>query len=310
MNKSYGAILGGALIALMFFPSLQVARAQAQGQSPAQPVTIRSPFPLAEFAELVQGRYARPVTYEDALLVWRGDQDEVQATGRPRLKTRLFTLPEGLSPEETPQLDAAVRRALAAYNQQNDGPRFDLRESRMGLHIVPAQVAGMDGQLGKSANLLDTVITVSSAWRTPTEHFTALCAALTASSGVTVHFNFNGGIRPLEILFLPNGNMPPHVVWTEADREPLVFDWGAPGIPAQEALISLLDPSATTLSWELRCTAGEGRRGRVCILSVVTINITQTLPNGSASAGRPMLYDRCTVNCPKLVQPPAPLKKK
>lgn len=46
---------------------------------PTQPVTIRSPFPLAEFAELIQGRYARPVTYEDALLVWRGD-DGINAT--------------------------------------------------------------------------------------------------------------------------------------------------------------------------------------------------------------------------------------
>jgi hypothetical protein len=302
MNKTYSAIAGGVSIGLMFFPNPPGGHARAQGLPPIQPVTIRSPFPLAEFAELIQGRYARPVTYEDALLVWRGDQDEIRETGRPRLKTRLFTLPGGLSPAETPGLDAALlRRALAAYHQQNDGPRFDVRESRMGLHIVPAQVAGMDGQLAPSVNLLDSVITVPRARRTPTEHFRALCAALTVSSGVTV--DFNGGFRPVEVLFLPNGNMPPHVIWSEADKEPILIEWGAPGIPAQEALISLLDPSATTLSWELRCPAGEGRQGRRCLLSIVTIDITSTLPDGSTSAGRQMLYDRCT-NCPPLLPPP------
>lgn len=310
MNRTYGAILGRALAGLMFLPGFPGGAGRAQGQSLVQPVTIRSPSPLAEFAELIQGRYARPVTYEDALLVWRGDQDEVQATGAPRIKIRLFTLPEGLGPEETPQLAAAVRRGVDAYHEQNDGPRFDVRESRMGVHIVPARVAGMDGQLSPSVNLLDSVITVASARRTPTEHFMALCAALTASSGVAVHFNFYGGVRPLEILFLPNGKMPPQGVWTEADREPLAFEWGSPGMPAQEALMSLLGPSATTLSWELRCTAGVGRQGRKCMLSIVTIDVTQTLSNGSTSAGRPLLYDRCTVNCPKLVQPPPPLNKK
>lgn len=310
MKKTCSVIRGGALVGLMLLHGFTGAPARAQGEPPARPAAIRSPFPLAEFAELLQGLYARPVTYEDALLVWRGDQDEAPATGKPRLKSRLFTVPDGLSPAQAPRLDAAlVRRALDAYHQQNDGPRFDVRESSMGVHIVPARVAGTDGQLAPSVNILDSVITVPPARRTPTEHFAALCAALTVSSGVAIPLNFNWGLAPLETLFLPNGNMPPRGPWTAAQGDSLAFEWGAPGVPAQEALISLLGSSSTTLSWELRCRAGEGRQGRTCILSVVTISLAQTLPNGSIAVGPPLLYDRCT-NCPKLGQPPTPLVKK
>jgi hypothetical protein len=309
MKKTYPAILGGALVGAILFQGFTGAPARAQRESSAQPVTIRSPFPLAEFAELLQGEYARPVTYEDALLVWRGDQDAAPATGRPELRTRVFTVPEGLKPSQAPHLDAAlVRRALDAYHQQNDGPRFDVRESRMGVHIVPARVAAMDGDLAPSVNILDSVITVPPGKRTPTEHLDALCAALTLSSGVTITC-IGGATSPLELVFLPNGNMPPRPIWTDADRDSLTFEWGAPGIPAQQALISLLDSSSTTLSWELRCQAGEARQGRKCILTIGAIVLRRTLPNGSIAVGPSLLYDRCT-KCPRPGQPPLPLDRK
>jgi hypothetical protein len=309
MNKMHIVILSVAAVGLMFYPGFGGTFVCAQQGTPAQPITIQSPFPLAELAELLQGLYARPVTYEDALLVWRGDQEDDVATGIPRLRTRLFKVPRGLSPTDTPQLDAAsVRRALAAYHQQNDGPRFDLRESKMGLHIVPAQVAGADGRLAQSVNVLDSVVAIPLASRTPTEHFMALCAALTVSSGVTIRFNFNGGFRPLEVLYLPNGRMPPQGDWSEEERQSLSFNWGAQGVSAHEALVSLLAPSSTTLSWELRCLAGAGRQDRKCFLSVVTINPRQVRSDGSISVGPPLLYDRCT-NCPKLVQPPLVVKE-
>ena len=113
----------------------------------------------------------------------------------------------------------------------------------------------------------------------------------------------------MEVVFLPNGNMPPQGIWSDAERDSLTFEWGAPGISAQEALISLLNSSSTTLSWELRCQAGEGTQGRKCVLSISVIVLRQTLPNGSIAVGPPLLYHRCT-KCPKLGQPPPPLDRK
>jgi hypothetical protein len=301
VKSIYCAILGGVLIGFIVAQAFSGTAARAQG---ARAVVIRSPFPLAEFAELLQGLYARPVTYEDALLVWRGDQEDIRTTGKTRLKTRVFAVPDGLNPAQAPRLDAAlVKRALEAYHQQNDGPRFEVRESKMGFHIIPALVASENGQLGPSANILGSVITVPRAKRTPTEHFAALCAALTVSTGVTVRFDFALSIRPLELVFLPNGNMPPRGILTDAELESQRFEWGASGISAQDAIISLIEPSSTTLSWELRCLAGEGRQDRTCFLNIGVITLRHVLPDGSIALGAPLLYDRCS-KCAKPGQPP------
>jgi hypothetical protein len=106
------------------------------------------------------------------------------------------------------------------------------------------------------------------------------------------------GNYPLEQIYMPNGH-----VGRIGSREDLTVAWGAQGITAREALTNLLEPSATTLDWHLICQVG-----RDCFIQVDALKLGVATPDGRIG-WKAMLYDRCTVNCPKLVHPPPPIKK-
>jgi len=92
----------------------------------------------------------------------------------------------------------------------------------------------------------------------------------------------------------------------EEIHEQMSIGWGAQSISARDAVISVLEPSATTLTWHFLCQGGLGRQGRTCVLNVTTVNVLKKVPGG-VSAFPLLQWDRCTSGCPKLDAPPLPL---
>jgi hypothetical protein len=222
-----------------------------------------------------------------------------------------------------------LRAAVEAYHSQTDAPLYTVTESGGGFHIVPIAAAGADGNPAAPINLLDAVVTIPYAKRTPTEHFQALCDAIAAQSGVKILCAAGPATGLLETLYLPNGRyfhlndmvfekrtptgetiqLTPEQAKRKAQiHEQMSIGWGAQGVTARDAMVSLLEPSATTFTWHLLCQGGLGLEGRTCVLNVTTINIVKKVPGGD-SAYPLLLWDRCTSNCPKLRVPPPPLHR-
>jgi hypothetical protein len=248
----------------------------------------------------MEQRYASPVTYEDPIWEYEGDIETIGGRRGPLPLSRTFTIPQGLTPEHRPRLDVAVLgEALAAYHSQTDGPRFKIAASLLGLHLIPDQVRGADGRFAPARNALDTVLNMPVTSESPSQHLADLCAELSAATRAHIVFMGPSGNYPLEQIYMPNGH-----AGRFGSREDLTVAWGAQGVSAREALINLLEPSATTLDWHFIC-----RADRSCFIQVSPIAFNVAMPDGQ-TGWKTMLYDRCTVNCPKLVQPPPPLNKK
>jgi len=279
--------------------------------------TIDAPRPLMDAALLLEARYAKPVTYEDPVWLWRGDSylagyDENLPMALA-LKGRSLTLPKGLTPAETPTLNAAlVGRVLDAYHSQNaTDTRFKVTESRLGLHITPTQFHDAQGQLVPASTLLDVEIRVPEARRMASGHLQALCDAVTTSAGTSL---INGGLW-FDEFYAAGGLVPPRFatkVLTEKEREPYTFVWGATTMIARDALLSLLDSSGTTLSWRLLCQPSAKPQDRFCVLNVVPIRVPAIGADGKPlldAAGKPQMqsvsYDRLP-EPPKSLPLPAP----
>jgi hypothetical protein len=248
----------------------------------------------------MEERYASPVTYEDPIWEFQGDLAPVGPAGRLFPMYRSFAAPPELTPANRPKLDAAVLgEALAAYHSQTDGPRYKISTSRLGLHLIPDQVRGADGILAPARNALDTVLNMPVTLEVPSQHLTDLCIALSSATGTSIIYMGPSGNYALEHIYMPNGH-----VGRIGSREDLRVAWGAQGISAREALINLLEPSATTLGWSFICQAD-----RSCFIQVDALKFGVAMPDGT-TGWTALLYDRCTANCPKLVQPPPPLNKK
>jgi hypothetical protein len=257
-------------------------------------------------ALLLEARYVRPVTYEDPVWLWRGEAYAVSSdeTGPMALwlKNRLLILPDGLTPAETPMLDAAlVDRVLAAYHSQNGGDtRFKVTVSRLGLHIIPTQFRNADGKLSSGGALLDAYIQIPEARRMASDHLQALRDAVTASTGTSLEQS--GNDKWLDQFYAAGGLVPPKFaakVLTEEERKPYSFVWGATVMTARNALISLLDSSATTLSWRLLCQPSAKPENRSCVLNVVPLQVPAVSADGKPlldTAGKPKMrsvsYDR------------------
>jgi hypothetical protein len=102
----------------------------------------------------------------------------------------------------------------------------------------------------------------------------------------------------LEQIYLPNGHSG-----RSGPKADVMVAWGAQGIPAREALINLLDPSATSIPWRFVCKAG-----RECFIQVDAIRLQAAMPDGQIG-WTALMYDRCA-SCPKLGAPPVPIIKK
>jgi len=271
----------------------------AQAQPVGQTETIRTIESLVQASERLQNRYGRPVTYEAPVWRWRGDFDVYPpARGGPevwRVKIDTLRMPEGLTPDKTPVLDAAaLTKVLAAYHEQNpERGRFRVVESGRWLQIVPSQVRDESGALKPAGSLLDTIVSVPVLSRSASEHLIALCQAVSSASGVTLEPNVSASPGDsFNQAFAANGYiLPGHLRPTSAplnddDLRPyILFDWGAPAETAREALLDLMNRAGTTLSWHLRC-----QHGGHCQLGMVTVGAPGR--NGTTM----LSLDRCT-NC-------------
>ena len=257
--------------------ALSPLRPQAP-QAGSGPLVIVAPRPLYDVAILLKARYHKVVTCEEPVLVWSRD---LLTKGRDPEgpmglwpKDRRFVIPERLSPARMPELDlAALQSIVESYNlQDGDGPLFRATESPFGLHILPLQMHAANGELVKAVSLLDTRVSVSSALRMPSEHFRALCAAVTASRGRTLQFFY--ARKWLDDEFAPNGLRPPKgaaQLLPAKEKERYSIVWGAPNVTARAALMTLADLSATKLTWYLLCQPSAKPENRFCVLNMDAI---------------------------------------
>jgi hypothetical protein len=160
----------------------------------------------------------------------------------------------------------------------------------MGLHIVPAQYHNARGQLVAAASLLDSHVAVPTALRAASGHFEAVCAAITDAAGTKVNLNAPW----LDMFFAANAVVPPRnaaELLPEQDRARYSFVWGVPEMPAREALLSLLDSSATTLRWSLLCHPSAKPGDRFCVLNLGPVQVRGTDASGKSTV-ESLTYDR------------------
>jgi hypothetical protein len=226
---------------------------------------ITSTRPVEDLAILMERRYSVPVTYEDPMWEFPGD---LQAGAKfPKLPT--FGAPSALTPALRPRLDAEILgEALEAYHSQTGGPRFKIATSRLGLHLIPDQVRGADGSFAAARNPLDTVVGLPVTERSRDQHIADLCAAIGTAMGA-------------RILYSPDT----YSGHGDAGNSPAVA-WGARGIPARQALMELLEPSAEDLHWRLNCMSG-----RLCFLQVEPMNLPPLVLAIGAQSIQPNLPD-------------------
>jgi len=260
--------------------------------------------PVYDAVEVLQSRYAVPITYEDPILLSRGDMESwISDESNPMAffpKRGVSALPEALVPARTPRLDsAALGSMLDLLHQVNaDGPHFRILESKYGFHVAPVTSHDAGGHRVSSSSILDVNITVPEERRMPSEHFVAVCKAVAVSSGI--HVDPDG--QYMDQWFALNGLIPPKVISAagEEQKRQFSFAWGAQAMTARDALISLLEQSATTLSWRVLCQPSTVPQNRACTLNLGPIQIATTGPCGEPTQ-KALSYDRCT-KCPPLRQ--------
>ena len=279
-----------ALFGAALFSAGMVGALLAQSSAPE---VIYSPRPLYDAARRLESLFQNVVTYEDPVWMWQGDSIQRGSNENARILIyRLLVLPDDIARGETPKLDAAtVGRVVSAYQSQNSGgPQFGVSSSSWGLHIIPLQARDESGRLIPATKLLDARISIPEESRMASEHLKALADSITAVTGVKVV----AGSFYFDAYFAANGILPPKgaaQLLSSAEKVPYPFSWGAAAVPARDALIDLLEHSATTLSWKLLCDAGPIDGMRHCVLNLGPISISSTGPDGKPTR-RPINYDR------------------
>jgi len=243
--------------------------------------TVVSPRPLGVVADRLQEAWARPVTYEDPVWLWSGDlfTDKPGFKWSTYPKQRVVQLPTAAVKNLDRNQDSTLlAQVVEAANRSGDGPKFAVRTSSFGIHIVPVASADATGRMGPATPLLDQTVTVPSAIRAPIEHLRALAEALTTSTGMQIEDSIGAiGLR-FNQAFTGTGNL-----W---------FEWGAEQRQAREALIDLLNRSATTFSWRFNCQPSESAQDRFCVLALVPIMVRRTNSRGEVIR-EAIAFDRC-----------------
>lgn len=237
--------------------------------------------PLEKAADLLERLYGKPVTYEDPILLWKGDTEPVPyAKGNVRLVPvrQSFSMPVEADPNVTPVLDLPLlNKVIDSYHQRSDGPRFKVASSAWGFHIIPSQVRDENGRFVDERSLLDVPIAIPKAKRTPAEHLHEICASITASTGIRL----DSPAMYMNERFTPSSiKVHYRFRWiAEEDLDKISFEWGAANMTARQAVISLFERSATSLSWRLLCEAD----GEFCVLNVLPVQVYFTDSDGKRS---------------------------
>ena len=263
---------------------LLIQIATAQQQIPAGSSLVTSPRPLADAARSLQETYGKVVTYEEPILTWRGEL-QTKPGRNPEAKWELFPMPQSfLMPESGPGTDLAsvLEDTITAYHQQTSGTLFKVVSSKLGHHIVPVQAHDENGRSVPATSALDQIITVPNEVRTPERHLLALGAAINSTGPIHVDISaVAGSVRGFDKAFR---------------AQPEVFQWGVHSAVARDALIDLLNQSASTFSWVLFCQASARASDRICALTVRLIEVAVTDSQGKP-AKRVLQFDRCR-DCP------------
>lgn len=247
--------------------------------SPPAGESIVSGRPLSDFADELETRYRTIITYEEPLLVNSSDLDVTLPAFGSKIfmgpKMRTF-IPPAIEKVDLPNLE----RIINVYNGQHGFPSFRVISSGYGLHIIPDKVRDAQGRVISANPLLDTLIIVPTAKRTPWETFEAFCQAVSDATGITVVPSCPS-LRPsYDELFTAGGN--PEITW------------GVESVNARRALIDLLSRSATTLSWHLNYAPSPDDQFYVLNASPILLPSREQV-----------LYDRCG-DCPNVKRPIPP----
>jgi len=251
-------------------------------------VQIIDTRPLAAAANALEEARGKIVTYEEPVLTWMGDLEEIPGKSGSRgylyPKEHGISLPSGVSSES--DLRSALNETLDAYHTQTSGTRFQVLQSNWGYHLTPLMVHDSNGAFVAATSLLDTPIYVPAEERTAKDHLIALGAAVTAATGMTMYvsalpFQSAG----FDKLFRAN---------------PGRFSWAAEHKIARDALVDLLSKSATSFSWRMNCQASTQANARFCVLNVNPVSVAITNVNGQPDK-RALWFDRCG-DCPPLPQ--------
>jgi TonB family protein len=257
---------------------------------PAQ--DAKSVRPLSDFADRLESQYGKIVTYEEPMRLYPGDM-ELYGPGSwgPR---RAFNPPDIKASAINLSL---IKSAIASFNSKNDLPSFRVIESKHGFHIVPDKIRDVQGKSEPVIPLLDSIVSVPIEVRTPWNAVESLCKALNnvtrmrlvaSCSLIWLHFDdaFTGGKAPK-------------------------LEWGAEAMNARAALISLLEHSATSMTWRLNCQPSDKPEDRFCVLNISPM-VASSIDSRGIHDQKTILYDRCP-DCPNLrrileVPPPPPPK--
>lgn len=277
-------ILMGALLVIAGANNL----VSGQKVEPDDDLVVSNNFrPIEVAASFLQIEYTKPVTYEDPILLWAGDVEPQQNLSGEiyfRETRRSFIIPNEAKPDKTPGLDESLlRKVLNAYHMQTDGPRFKVSVSRWGLHIIPAEVRDATGKFINAQPLLDTMITIPTALRTPEGHLAAFCEAVTAvnTMGITLKPNLMWmnqyfSEKPLPLFLTPD------------QKAEISFEWGATNTSARDAAISLLEKSSSTMSWAMLCEPGKG----YCVFNLSPIMVKVRNADGIVGGWKALQHDR------------------
>jgi hypothetical protein len=179
------------------------------------------------------------------------------------------------------ELPAELANVLSVFHQVS-ATKFGVQSSKLGLHVVPILVHDQNGALVPAKNLLDAYVTVPQEERKVRAHFEALCAAISRATGIKVQAAEDPfGKGTWENVFGPKDG----------------FTWAVNSMTGREAVIDLLDKSATSLSWILSChTGSDSLRDQTCTFDVRQVPISVTDSTG-ISKDTVLMFDRC-VECP------------
>ena len=270
MSRRYN-VLG---LSVLFLIQVVAALPQTPNSS-----LVTSPRPLVDASRRLQEAYGKVVTYEEPILTWRAELG-ARTGGNPEERWQLVPPLQSFS---MPAIDAkaallpVIENTLTAFHQQSSVIRFRVLSSKLGYHIVPVQMHDETGRSVSTGGILQQVITVPIEARTAKEHLLALGAALTRAQSVRVEISAVPGN--------PRG-------FDEAFRaEPAVFNWGVQSTVARDALIDLLDQSATSFSWRLMCQPSAKASDRFCVLNVGLVEVVETDSEGRHET-RVVVFDR------------------
>ena len=262
----------------------------------SQSERITGPRALGILADRLQAAWARPVTYEEPLWVHLSDisteGDPVLHTNGPRFRT--VTLPvAALANRDKVRHVAHAREIVAGFNRDNAPLEFAVTESKWGLHLIPVRNKDRNGVPQATTTVLDDLVVVPVENRSPFGHLTALAQALSRKAGLHVAASTAVQGFAFDNLFAPADS--PHQI-----------AWGTAGsVKGRDALLDLLQRSATTYSWRLNCQpATAGSTAAFCVLNVGPIRLDVGAANGQ-STPKILEWDRC-VRCKPLRPPPPP----